>query len=85
MKSRHFRSKLQLNKKTIAHLNRRALQQVYGGDSNPCVFTPDCPPTTGCPQTPNCPETEICIYTQLCNTQNTRTGTPDSNPCCQTC
>jgi len=63
MKSRNFSKKLSLNKTTIVHLNVYDLKNVHGGDSNPCAFTPDCPPTTGCPLSDECPTTGRIVTT----------------------
>jgi natural product precursor len=55
MKHKEFNKRLSFRKTTISNLNRNEMNQVFGGDfvgnSNPCVFTPACPPTTGCPAT----------------------------------
>ena len=43
MKPKKFKKTLVLNKKTIAHLNKNAMGNAYGGenpgDSNPCILT----------------------------------------------
>jgi natural product precursor len=49
MKHKEFNKKLSLRKTTISNLNRDEMNRVFGGDSNPCAFTPGCPPSVGCP------------------------------------
>jgi hypothetical protein len=55
MKHKKLNKRLSLRKTTISNLNRYEMNKVFGGDfegdSNPCVFTPACPPTSGCPVT----------------------------------
>jgi len=61
MKHKEFNKRLSFRKTTISNLNRNEMNQVFGGDfvgnSNPCVFTPGCPPTSGCPVTGN----SVCV------------------------
>jgi natural product precursor len=52
---KELNKRLSLRKTTISNLNSYEMDRVFGGNfdanSNPCVFTPACPPTTGCPIT----------------------------------
>jgi hypothetical protein len=57
MKHKKLNQRLSLRKTTISNLNHYEMNKAFGGsvdaDSNPCAFTPACPPTTGCPATGN--------------------------------
>lgn len=64
MKHKKINKRLSLKKTTISNLNRDEMKRVFGGDSNPCAFTPGCPPSVGCPVTVvSCPCSTSTIVT----------------------
>jgi hypothetical protein len=75
MKQKKFNKKLILNKKTIANLNNGEMKDVNGGkddiSNSLCITCFTC-------------DTD-CGATCFGVTCPTRTGTPQSNPCCKTC